>query len=116
MNKNYKIYCDDCLNVMSGMEDESVDLVVTDPPYKTITGGDSNGKNSVRPKWMWSGNRKLFAYQKIEISAWIPELFRILKKRLSLLYFHKCVKPDRYAERNKKSRISTPQSSCVGKE
>lgn len=52
MNKNYKIYCDDCLNVISGMEDESVDLVVTDPPYKTITGGDSNVKNSVRPKGM----------------------------------------------------------------
>jgi len=79
MNKNYKIYCDDCLNVMSRMEDESVDLVVTDPPYKTITGGDSNGKNSVRPKGMLSGNRKLFQHQKLEISAWIPEVFRVLK-------------------------------------
>lgn len=79
MNKNYKIYCDDCLNVMSGMEDESVDLVVTDPPYKTITGGDSNGKNSVRPKGMLSGNRKLFQHQKLEISVWIPEIFRVLK-------------------------------------
>lgn len=56
-----------------------MDLVVTDPPYKTITGGDSNVKNSVRPKGMLSGNRKLFQHQKLEISAWIPEVFRVLK-------------------------------------
>lgn len=46
------------------MEDGfQVDLLVTDPPYKTITGGDSNGANSTRPKGMLSGNRKLFAHQ-----------------------------------------------------
>jgi len=28
-----KIICGDCLEVMKGIPDESVDLVVTDPPY-----------------------------------------------------------------------------------
>lgn len=28
-----KIYCEDCLETMRGMEDKSVDLVLTDPPY-----------------------------------------------------------------------------------
>ena len=58
-----ELYNDDCLNVMRTMADNSVDLIVTDPPYKTITGGDCNGKNSERPKGMLGGNRKLFTHQ-----------------------------------------------------
>lgn len=61
------------------MESECIDLLVTDPPYKTITGGDSGGKNSERPKGILSGNRKLFTHQNIMISAWMPEIYRILK-------------------------------------
>ena len=53
----------DCLELMKDIPDESIDMILTDPPYKTITGGDSNGANSVRPKGMLSGNRKLFQYQ-----------------------------------------------------
>lgn len=56
------------------------DLLVTDPPYKTITGGDSNGANSVRPKGMLNGNRKLFAHQNnIKISDWMPKVYQCLK-------------------------------------
>jgi len=70
----------DCLEGMKEMPEGSIDLIVTDPPYKTITGGDSNGKNSIRPKGMLSGNRKLFACQNnIKASEWLPEIFRILK-------------------------------------
>lgn len=76
---NYKLYQGDCLEVMKNIEDGSVDLVVTDPPYKTITGGDSNGANSERPKGMLRGNRKLFKHQKMNISVWMPEIYRILK-------------------------------------
>lgn len=66
---------------MKNIPDGSIDLVVTDPPYKTITGGDSDGKNSTRPKGILSGNRKLFAHQNnIKPSQWIPELFRVLKE------------------------------------
>jgi len=58
-----------------------VDLLVTDPPYKTITGGDSNGANSVRPKGMLSGNRKLFAHQNnIKISDWMQLVYDCLKE------------------------------------
>lgn len=75
-----ELYNDDCLNVMRTMADNSVDLIVTDPPYKTITGGDCNGKNSERPKGMLGGNRKLFTHQNnIKISDWMPELYRIAK-------------------------------------
>ena len=77
---SYKLYQGDCLEVMKDIEDESMDLVVTDPPYKTITGGDSNGANSERPKGMLRGNRKLFKHQKMNISDWMPEIYRVLKE------------------------------------
>ena len=65
----------------------SIDLVVTDPPYKTITGGDSDGANSQRPKGMLQGNRKLFKFQKLKISEWITEIYRVLKEQTHCYVF-----------------------------
>ena len=75
-----KLYQGDCLEVMKEIEDNNVDIVITDPPYKTITGGDSNGVNSERPKGMLSGNRKLFKHQSMKIADWMPEIYRVLKE------------------------------------
>ena len=41
------IYCMDCLEGMRQMEDKSVDLVITDPPYGI---GESNEQNATRGK------------------------------------------------------------------
>lgn len=79
MNK-VELYQGDCLEVMKNIPDVSIDLIITDPPYKTITGGDSNGANSERPKGMLQGNRKLFKHQNIKISSWMPEIYRVLKE------------------------------------
>ena len=40
MEKN-KIHCGDCLELMKEIEDESVDLVITSPPYDKLR--DYNG-------------------------------------------------------------------------
>lgn len=79
MYERNQIYNEDCIKSMKTLLDGSVDLIVTDPPYKTITGGDSNGKNSERPKGMLSGNRKLFTYQNVKISDWMQDIYRVLK-------------------------------------
>lgn len=76
-----KIINDNSIELMKNLPSEIFDLIVTDPPYKTITGGDCNGKKSERPKGMLSGNKKLFQHQNIKISDWMPELFRVLKER-----------------------------------
>jgi len=68
----------DCLELMKTIPDGSIDCVVTDPPYKIITGGDSNGKNSIRPKGILKGNRELMRTVP-KFSEWLPELFRVLK-------------------------------------
>lgn len=74
-----KLMLGDFLEAMREIGDESIDLIVTDPPYKIITGGDKNGKNSVRPQGILRGNRKLFKNNQIKISEWMPELYRVLK-------------------------------------
>lgn len=77
----YNLINGDCLNEMDKLISNGVkvDMILTDPPYKTITGGDSDGKNSVRPKGMLSGNRKLFTHQTTcSPKDWMPKLFSIL--------------------------------------
>lgn len=77
---NITLYNDDCLNVFTTIENNSIDLIVTDPPYRTLTGGDTNPEKYQRPKGMLGGDRKLFKYQNnINVSEWMPELFRVLK-------------------------------------
>ena len=73
-----QLYKGDCVEVMEGFKTESIDLIVTDPPYKIITGGDSNGKNSIRPKGILSGNRELMKFIP-KFSEWLPECYRVLK-------------------------------------
>ncbi|MDE6022595.1 MAG: site-specific DNA-methyltransferase, partial [Muribaculaceae bacterium] len=46
----------------------------------TITGGRNNGKNSKRPKGILTENKNLFTYQKVKISDWMPEVYRVLKQ------------------------------------
>lgn len=76
MEKKYDLFQGDCLEIMKDIPNNSIDLIVTDPPYKIITGGDSGN----RPKGILAGNRKLFEHQTdIKISDWISELYRVLK-------------------------------------
>lgn len=68
------------IEYLKEMKECSVDLIVTDPPYKTITGGNSDGANSKRPQGMLDGNRKLFKHQKLKISDWMGDIYRVLKE------------------------------------
>ncbi|MFA0318077.1 DNA methyltransferase [Vibrio cyclitrophicus] len=101
--KSLEIYNEDVLAVMKDMSDESVDLVVTDPPYKIATGGCKvNGDTSKNPsgmlnlgiaandlksKWINKSNvdfirsGSLFKHNKIKFSDWMPEVFRVLKNQ-----------------------------------
>lgn len=75
-----ELYNANCLDVFKTINDGSIDLIVTDPPYRTITGGKNNGKNSNRPVGCLNNNNGLFEHQTdILIHDWMPELYRILK-------------------------------------
>lgn len=70
----------DCLEVMKDIPDESIDLLVTDPPYKIVQGGCTN--KAVRLKGSNQEQLKkgtLFNNNSIKFSEWIPEVYRVLK-------------------------------------
>ena len=79
---DYKLFNGDCLEVMKKIPDESIDLVVTDPPYKMnhSTGGCTN--IGMKNKWQGNikaGNTVMDFDISIKFSDWIPEIYRVLK-------------------------------------
>ena len=78
--ENFKLFCKDCLEVIKEIEDESIDLIVTDPPYKIVKGGCTN--KAVK----YSGtshdelkNGTLFNKNEINFNDWIPKLYDKIK-------------------------------------
>lgn len=100
-----KIINGDCLEVMKNIQDNSIDLVVTDPPYKLITWWTriemqsdecwwvlskriKQTKDLKTTKWYksWDIHNaelmkrwKMFKNLDIEFKDWIPEIYRVLK-------------------------------------
>lgn len=67
---------DNCLNAFKQIEDGSVDLIITDPPY-TMT---KRGK-SCRPNYMPdSMGDNLFDYDLPDTKQWFSECYRVLKE------------------------------------
>ena len=79
--ENYKLYNIDCIELMKKMESDSIDLIVTDPPYKTTKRGISKSTNTgglVRSELGKQG--KIFKYNDVPIKVFVPELYRVLKE------------------------------------
>ena len=73
-----KIYNEDCLKGMKRIENESVDLIVTDPPYKTTSRGNAgNSGGMTQNKEFMTG--KVFKHNDIKFEEYLPEFYRILK-------------------------------------
>lgn len=110
-----EIFNEACTKVLEKIDSESVDLVVTDPPYHIISGGASEGRkdncsgmfNKDRTREYVKGEDgktylkgtkhqtlngilhdsieytregKLFKFNDIKFSDWLPEIYRVLKK------------------------------------
>lgn len=74
----YNLYNKDCLNIIKNIEDDSIDLIVTDPPYKTTKRGNSgNSGGMLKTKMFMEG--KVFKENNIKPEEYMPEFFRILK-------------------------------------
>lgn len=73
-----RIYNEDCLEGMKLIPDNSVDLIVTDPPYKVTTRGNAGNSGGMMQKKL-SMQGKIFMHNDIESSQYIPEFYRLLK-------------------------------------
>lgn len=80
MNDEIKLMHGDCVALMKDLPDNSVDLVVTDPPYRLISGGCTNKKpkDGIFCRENVSSG-KLFEHNDLPFSAWLPEVYRVLK-------------------------------------
>lgn len=73
-----KLINGDAIDFMKTLEDESVDLIVTDPPYKvTARGNAGNSGGMMRDKLSMQG--KIFKHNDIKPIEYIPEFYRLLK-------------------------------------
>lgn len=77
-NKNYELFNNDCMEVLKTIPDNSVDLLITDPPYKVTSRGNAGNSGGMLQKKI---NRKgmVFTYNDIDCEKYAPEFFRILK-------------------------------------
>lgn len=79
LSKSVNLFQGDCLEVMKEIPDGSVDLVLTDPPYKVISGGKPKKKG--QPSGLLSKNDgKIFKHNDLKEEDWFPEIYRVLKE------------------------------------
>ena len=73
-----KIINGDAIEFMKTLEDESVDLIVTDPPYKTTARGNpGNTGGMLKSKIFMQG--KVFKHNNVKPIEYFPEFYRLLK-------------------------------------
>lgn len=74
------LYNDDCMNVFKNIPDESIDLIATDPPYKTTSRGCSGTMGGY---WKEEKAKKgiIFDNNSISCKQYFPEFYRILKEK-----------------------------------
>lgn len=75
-----RLYCDDYKNILKQLPDNSVDLIVTDPPYKTTKRGGAGNSGGMCKKKEFSDGKGGFEYNNVPIKEFIPELYRVLKE------------------------------------
>ena len=69
---------DDMRNLLSGISDNSVDLLITDPPYPVTSRGSAGNSGGMLQKDI-NKKGKVFKHNSIDCSEYAPEFYRILK-------------------------------------
>ena len=75
---NIKLINGEAIEFMKRMDDESVDMIVTDPPYKVTARGNA-GNSGGMMKMKLSMQGKIFKHNDIKPIEYIPEFYRLLK-------------------------------------
>ena len=87
---DFVLHNDDCKKVMEKMPDESIDLVVTDCPYRIVKGGCTKKELKNEPRGIFNKRKedtkdnskagKLFKHNDIKFKEWLPDVYRVLKE------------------------------------
>lgn len=68
----------DSMELLKSLPDESIDLIVTDPPYPTTARGNAGNSGGMLQKDI-NKKGKVFTHNNIDCSEYAPEFFRLLK-------------------------------------
>ena len=77
MNK-IKLINGNCLDTLKNIPSESIDLIVTDPPYPTTSRGNAGNSGGMLQKDI-NKKGKVFTYNNINCKEYAPEFYRLLK-------------------------------------
>lgn len=83
MKKDLDLQQGDCLELFKQIPNESVDLIVTDCPYRVVSGGRTSdiAKGGIFDQYdAGFQNGKIFLDNDICFDQWLPEAFRVLKQ------------------------------------
>lgn len=69
----------DCLELMKDIPDGGVDLIVTDPPYRTTSRGNAGNSGGMLQKEI-NKKGKVFTHNDIDCTQYAPEFYRLLKE------------------------------------
>lgn len=72
------LICGECLTELKKIQSDSIDLIVTDPPYKTTSRGNAGNSGGMMQKKI-NMQGKVFKHNNIDCSRYAPEFYRILK-------------------------------------
>ena len=73
-----KLYLDDAKLLLPKIDTGSIDLIVTDPPYKVTPKGSAGNSGGMLKKEIFSSGN-VFKYNDIKPIEYIPEFYRVLK-------------------------------------
>ena len=73
-----KLINGNAIEFMKTLEDESIDLIITDPPYKVTARGNTGNTGGMLQKKL-SMQGKIFKHNDIKPIEYIPEFYRLLK-------------------------------------
>ena len=68
----------DIMDLLKNIENESIDLIVTDPPYPVTSRGNAGNSGGMFQKKI-NKQGKVFNYNNINCDMYAPEFYRILK-------------------------------------
>lgn len=109
-----KLYCDDCFNILSNIEKNTVDLILVDLPYDVSRkSGFANTKNEdYIAKY---GNLKIDFGEwdtKLDLHTLMEHFYRILKPNGTLICFYDCWKMQELKEIADKLKFKQPRLCC----
>lgn len=75
-----KLYNQDCIDGTKTLADNSIDLIVTDPPYPTTARGNAGNSGGMLQKKI-NRQGRVFTHNNIDVSEYAGEFYRILKEQ-----------------------------------